>query len=175
MATNTQPYENNGYGAPPPYSSYSHQSASLPFSPPIVPTAPPVEISRHEVKKQDSSFFENPQNRRIVCLITGLILGALAGLAAYFCITNGLPIIDHAHSSLQMFTGGALTYMGLAFTLASVGNILYSVVNSLLLDDCAYSHKHLRIQVGLSIFAPVAAIPLVVLLGLSIATPKRLL
>lgn len=109
---------------------------------------------------------------RIICLTVGIALAAVAAVAAYFCLVNGLSMLDMARTSLARFGAGFLIYSGVAFSVVAVGNALYVGGKLLLCDDgkkFRYSPGEARIQVALSILAPIAAIPGIIVLGLGMA------
>lgn len=87
-------------------------------------------------------------------IMTSLVLAALTGIAAYYCITNGLNGLDRAYSSLAQFKASILIYAGASFGIASFVNsgfVLFGRADKDSLSD-------LKTHVALTVCAPVAAI-----------------
>lgn len=102
------------------------------------------------------------------CLVVGAVLTALAAVATYYCLMNGLQRIDFASTTLLKFQAGALIYAGVAFSVVAVGNALYTG-KKLLLDDSHkfnYDPSKAKTQIAISLLAPIAVIPGIIVCAL---------
>ncbi len=112
---------------------------------------------------------------KVPCLVVGLALASLAAVAAYFCIAHGFSLYNTAYTSLELFQGGALIYMGVAFACAAVGNALYSSCKVFCGRDAQdrgleiYSGREAIMQIAITCLAPIAVVPVVVMGGCSMA------
>ena len=120
----------------------------------------------------DTAFKDKNCRKQLFCLIIGVVLTAIAGIAAYFCLVHGLQMLDMASTSLSRFGSGFLIYSGVVFSFVAVGNALYTG-GKLVFNDkhktFKYSPTDAKMQIAVSIFSPVAAIPAVIVLGLCMA------
>ncbi len=112
---------------------------------------------------------------RLRFLIVGIVLTAIAGVATYFCLVHGLQLLDTATTSLGTFGAGFLIYSGVVFSLVAVGNALYTGGKLLCHDEGTpynYSGNEMKYQIGVSILAPIAAIPAVIICALGAACKR---
>lgn len=112
--------------------------------------------------------FENCESR-LICITIGVALSAVAAVATYFCLVNGLRMLDYSYSSLSQFTAGFLIYSGVAFSVVAAGNLLYVGCKNLCHDEkepFGYTPNAAKLQIGISLLAPVALVPCVIILAL---------
>ncbi len=113
---------------------------------------------------------------KVQCFLIGAALAAITAVACYYCFTRGFTMIDTGTTTLQQFGGYSLVYMGVAFSVASVGNVLYSGIKLVCTRSSGnfeYSEDAKRIQIGATLFAPVAMIPVAFVCALSVLAGGR--
>lgn len=122
----------------------------------------------------DSTF--SPETKSLIVTVA---LVAIAAVIAYFATVNGLELWDTAVTTLEQVKAGILIYTGVSFAFVGVGNAVYTGGKLLCCGGCEeggefeYSNKEMKYQIGLSVLAPITAIPSILLAGLALAGLKR--
>lgn len=112
----------------------------------------------------------------LICAIISVVLTAIAGIATYFCLVNGLILLDFASTSLATFGAGFLIYSGVTFSIVAAGNATYLGCKFLCNNknnEFTYTPNEAKIQIALSVLAPIAAVPAIIVIGLSVVFSNR--
>lgn len=118
----------------------------------------------------DSSM-NSAYQQKLIGMTVGIALTAIAIFATIFCLYHGFNMVDFATSSFMEFAGGALVYMGIVYSVVTIGNFLYTSYKTCCSEE-EYKSEHIIIQAGLSIFAPIVAIPFALMTGAQIALSR---
>lgn len=108
--------------------------------------------------------------QKLIGMIVGIALTAIAIFATIFCLYHGFNMVDFATTSFMEFAGGALVYMGIVYSVVAIGNFFYTSYKTCCSDG--YKPEDILIQAGLSIFAPLVAIPAALLFGAQVALSR---
>ncbi len=92
-------------------------------------------------------------------IATSLALTAIAAVVAYFSLSVGFELYDTAITSVELFQGGALIFMGVVFAIDAVGNLVASYLRA------TSENFSLKNQILISIGGPILAIPVAVAVG----------
>lgn len=115
---------------------------------------------------------------RTASVITGVVLGVLAGIAAYYLFSYGFQRLDLARTRFDIFVGGTCAYMGVAFACAAVGNLVYALLRTsccardldrVAAEDCGGEGKCLSGQITTTLLAPLLFLPMAVVGGSCLA------
>lgn len=94
-------------------------------------------------------------------MIVSIAMAAISITAAYFCLVHGLPMLDTAVTTPQLVSAYILSYSGAAFILTATGNLVYMLCRDVIGKGertDTYTSKEMRIQVGVTLTAPISAI-----------------
>jgi len=94
-------------------------------------------------------------------MIVSIAMAAISITAAYFCLVHGLPMLDTAVTTPQLVSAYILSYSGAAFILTATGNLVYMLCRDVIGKSeraDTYTAKEMRIQVGVTLTAPISAI-----------------
>jgi hypothetical protein len=130
------------------------------------------------VNQENASYdpwsFQKATQRKsfTICVLLSVSLAAIAAVATYFSLVHGLMLYDFATTSLLQFGAGFMIYCGVVFSVVAVGNLVY-LAGKLLChngrEPFRYTPREAKYQLILSLFAPVAAIPVAIACSLSSA------
>ncbi len=117
--------------------------------------------------------FSSCLDSRVTQIAVSLLLVAGAATAAYFLLSNGFGRLDVAVTSMEVFVGATLAAMGLVYALVAVGNTYLAATSACCAKSSEGRKAFIAAQVGLSVAAPLAAVPAVLYFGFCSAISRR--
>ncbi len=104
----------------------------------------------------------------LICIVVSVAMIAICAVATYFCLIHGLKMLDLSFSTLYRFGAGFVIYCGISFSCAAIINTIYLGAKIMFQKSphFTYTQEEAKAQALLSIFAPVAGVPGMIILGL---------
>ncbi|MCH9608791.1 MAG: hypothetical protein S4CHLAM45_07030 [Chlamydiales bacterium] len=111
-----------------------------------------------------------PKNcANISSIVLSIAIAALTATAAYYMLSYGFNRLDFAVTRMDMFVGGTMAYMGVAYGVVSLANVCMTCFGHVLADNFEDRKTIVAAQVAGSVLAPIAILPAAAFFGLQVA------